>query len=133
MITRPRTKVIVMSMWSPSTLYPWAIIVKFATKVVHLGMPFVFTTFDITVIKIEVSAKFVFLDVNSEILKRMDKDTTGWKCNVCGFSTTTKARTWEHIESKHMNLGGYTCGVCLKFCPTASSLRNHNDRYHKLK
>jgi len=72
-------------------------------------------------------------DVNSEILKRMVKDTAGWKCKVCGFCTTTKARTWEHIESKHMNLGGYTCGACMKFCPTASSLRNHNDRYHKLK
>jgi len=72
-------------------------------------------------------------DVNSEILKRMFKDAGGWKCKVCDFSTTTKARTWEHIESKHMNLGGYTCGNCLKYCPTASSLRNHNDRYHKAK
>ena len=76
----------------------------------------------------------VFLDVNSEILQKMCKDVGGgWRCKVCQFSTTTKARTWEHIESKHMNLGGYTCPTCFKFCPTASSLRNHNDRHHRVK
>ena len=66
-------------------------------------MHFVFTTFDITAIKIKLVLAvafflIVFVDVNSEIQKKMFKDATGWRCKDCGFSTTTKARTWEHIE-----------------------------------
>ena len=44
-----------------------------------------------------------------------------------------KQRAWEHVEAKHCNTGGYECMLCQKYCPTASSLRNHNDRHHKIK
>ena len=70
------------------------------------------------------------LDFNSEILQKMRKTEGGWSCCECNFMSS-KSRVWEHVESKHMNLGGYTCDLCHKYCPTASSLRNHNDRYHK--
>lgn len=56
----------------------------------------------------------------------------GWVCGSCDFTSKFKQRAWEHVEAKHMNTGGYTCVLCQKYCPTASSLRNHNDRYHKV-
>ena len=91
-----------MNMLSPDMLVPMVTIVSYVIKVVLLEMHFVFITFDITVIKIKLVSQLyfliVFVDVNSEILEKMFKDTAGWRCKVCGLSTTTKARIWEHIE-----------------------------------
>ena len=92
-----------MNMLSPDMLVLMVTIVSYVIKVVLLETHFVFTTFDITAIKIKLVLQLhffliVFVDVNSEILKKMFKDAAGWRCKDCGFSTTTKARTWEHIE-----------------------------------
>ena len=91
-----------MNILSPAMLALMVTIVSYVIKVVLLEMHFVFTTFDITAIKIKLVSQLfffiVFVDVNSEILKKMFKDAAGWRCKVCGFSTTTKSRTWEHIE-----------------------------------
>ena len=73
------------------------------------------------------------LDVTVDVLMEMSKTADGWICNECNFVSKYKDRVWEHVESKHMNFGGYNCQICFKFCPTASSLRNHNDRHHKKK
>ena len=93
-------------------------IVSYVIKVVLLGMLFVFTTFDITAIKINLVFLLfffiVFVDVNSEILKKMFKDSAGWRCKECGFSTTTKARTWEHIEREGL-IGVLVCNVGVFF------------------
>jgi len=72
-------------------------------------------------------------DLDLAINDKLVKTDGGWLCIICQHSTKFKQRAWEHVESKHMNTGGYTCVLCQKHCPTASSLRNHNDRHHKVK
>lgn len=54
-----------------------------------------------------------------------------WTCHHCEFTSKHKNRAWEHVEAKHLTTDGYTCPLCQKFCPTSSSLRNHNDRHHR--
>jgi len=70
-------------------------------------------------------------DLDVEVRKHLKKLDGKWLCCVCGHSARDKGRAWEHVEAKHMESGGYTCSLCLKFCPTASSLRGHKEKYHK--
>jgi len=72
-------------------------------------------------------------DLDQAITNSLLKTAGGWLCTICQHTTKFKQRAWEHVEAKHMNTGGYTCVLCQKYCPTASSLRNHNDRHHKVK
>lgn len=73
----------------------------------------------------------ILLDLDVEVRKHLKKLDGKWLCCVCGHSARDKGRAWEHVEAKHMESGGYTCSLCLKFCPTASSLRGHKEKYHK--
>jgi len=66
------------------------------------------------------------------IRSRLTKLDTGvWVCHSCEFTSKSKQRAYEHVEARHLTTGGYSCPLCQKFCPTSSSLRNHNDRHHK--
>ena len=73
----------------------------------------------------------VSAEIQREIDSKMEPTSKGWGCRVCGFDSNNKTRTWEHVEAKHVDTGGYNCSVCSKFCKSTSSLRNHMDRYHK--
>jgi len=73
----------------------------------------------------------VAAEIQREIDLKMEPTSKGWGCRVCGFDSNNKTRTWEHVEAKHVDTGGYNCSVCSKFCKSTASLRNHMDRYHK--
>ena len=76
----------------------------------------------------------VCLDIQEAIDSNMSKLEAGiWVCPSCDFTSKSKQRAFEHYEAKHLTTSGYSCPLCKKFCPTSSSLRNHNDRYHKQK
>ena len=122
-----------MNILKQDTLVHQGITVSFVTKPVQLEMHLEFTMFAITVTKnknyfIELCLE-LDLAINNSLLKTED----GWLCTICQHTTKFKQRAWEHVESKHMNTGGYICVLCQKHCPTASSLRHHNDRHHKVK
>ena len=73
--------------------------------------------------------------VSSEILKeiysKMEPTAKCWGCVVCGFDSNNKTRTWEHVEAKHVDTGGFNCEFREKFCKSSASLRNYMDRYHR--
>ena len=76
----------------------------------------------------------VCLDIQEAIDSNMSKLEAGiWVCPSCDFTSKSKQRAFEHYAAKHLTTSGYSCPLCKKFCPTSSSLRNHNDRYHKQK
>lgn len=63
---------------------------------------------------------------------RLSEDWGGcWTCRECVYTSKKKSNALSHVESVHLVTAGYNCQVCRKFCPTATSLRNHNARYHK--
>ena len=67
----------------------------------------------------------VSAEIQREIDSKMEPTSKGWGCRVCGFDSNNKTRTWEHVEAKHVDTGGYNCRVCSKFCKSTSSLRPH--------
>lgn len=72
--------------------------------------------------------------IQEVIESNLSKLETGvWVCHSCDFTSKSKQRASEHYEAKHLTTSGYSCPLCNKFCPTSSSLRNHNDRHHKQK
>ena len=76
----------------------------------------------------------VCLGIQQAIEENLSKLETGmWVCHSCDFTSKSKQRAFEHYEAKHLTTSGYSCPLCNKFCPTSSSLRNHNDRHHKQK
>jgi len=58
-------------------------------------------------------------------------DSGSWQCHQCDFISKSKQRAYEHVEARHLTTSGHICPLCQKFCPTSSSLRNHNDRHHR--
>jgi len=107
-------------------------IASFVTRLALPGTPLESTMFGTTVLKNK-DFYLLCLDLDEAITNSLLKTVGGWLCTVCQFTSKFKQRAWEHVEAKHMNTGGYTCILCQKYCPTASSLRNHNDRHHKIK
>jgi len=69
--------------------------------------------------------------LNSEIVTQMQKSGGLWECLSCGWQTKIRARLWEHVESNHVQSSGYTCPVCMKFCPSKNAFKIHKTRYHK--
>jgi len=62
----------------------------------------------------------------------MQKDPSGtWFCLQCSFSSRKSSNVRTHIESKHVNSGGFQCLVCSYICPTREALRKHMTRMHK--
>jgi len=55
----------------------------------------------------------------------------GWLCVSCGFTSTIRARLWEHVESAHTQSTGYSCPTCEKFCSSFNAYKIHKSRYHK--
>ena len=62
----------------------------------------------------------------------MQKDPSGtWFCLQCSFSSRKSSNVRTHIESKHVNSGGFQCLVCSYICPTREALRKHMTSMHK--
>jgi len=69
--------------------------------------------------------------VNECIEEKMSKIGELWQCLDCLWTTKNRTRLWEHIEAKHVQSAGYTCQICLKFCPSKRGLINHKARNHR--
>ena len=53
-----------------------------------------------------------------------------WQCLQCGYqSKSTNVR--YHIEAKHVETSGYTCGECGDFFKARSSLNQHLSVKHR--
>ena len=63
------------------------------------------------------------------LMRRGEKG--GWLCVSCGFTSTIRARLWEHVESAHTQSTGYSCPTCEKFCSSFNAYKIHKSRYHK--
>lgn len=61
----------------------------------------------------------------------MYREDGQWKCSDCGYMSTKKNNTHEHVEAKHIRHAGYHCTHCDKVYKTSASLRVHNNTYHK--
>jgi len=55
-------------------------------------------------------------------MHRLNEDGTIYVCLSCGYKARSRRTVFEHIESKHVQSAGYTCGVCSKFCKTRNAL-----------
>lgn len=53
-----------------------------------------------------------------------------WECTECGYVSKYKTRVEEHVEARHMALGGVMCQLCQLYCPNKKSLRNHQYKHH---
>ena len=52
-----------------------------------------------------------------------------WQCTMC-MQVMKKTNLVLHIESKHLGgTGGFSCGVCGKYCSTRKALSIHKSRY----
>lgn len=71
------------------------------------------------------------LDVETEIRSKMENlGSSKWKCIVCNFISKS-TNVYYHIESKHVDGGGYYCRICAKYCRTKNALNIHMHNYHK--
>eukprot|EP00092_Neocalanus_flemingeri_P083269 GFUD01104485.1.p1 GENE.GFUD01104485.1~~GFUD01104485.1.p1 ORF type:complete len:350 (-),score=73.99 GFUD01104485.1:271-1320(-) len=55
-----------------------------------------------------------------------------WQCAVCSH-VTKSTNLYYHIESKHVQVSGYSCNICGKFCKGRNSYNVHMSTYHKEK
>lgn len=55
-----------------------------------------------------------------------------WECTECGYNSKYKTRVEEHVEARHVALGGVTCQFCQIFCPNKKSLSNHLYKHHSV-
>ncbi len=69
-------------------------------------------------------------DIEDRILEFMVQTDRGWECRTCQYSTTNRKGLMNHIESKHVNIGGVSCPHCPKVCPTRHALQMHVRRQH---
>jgi len=65
--------------------------------------------------------------VNSKLLKFGDGS---YKCSDCVYTSKVKACVKIHIESKHIETGGFSCQDCGKHVPTRNALKVHRQRNH---
>ena len=65
--------------------------------------------------------------INSKVQK-IDDGIFG--CTDCDYQAKQRHHVRIHIESKHIDSGGYTCLVCMKRVPTRNALKVHQKRNH---
>ena len=64
-------------------------------------------------------------------MANLQKDETGqWFCLQCNFASRKVSHVKTHIESKHVQTGGFICSLCSKVRATRESLRKHIARLH---
>ena len=69
-------------------------------------------------------------DIEDRILEFMVQTDRGWECSKCHYSTFNRKGLMNHIESKHVNIGGVSCSHCPRVCPTRHALLMHVRRQH---
>ena len=73
----------------------------------------------------------MFPELDDLIGTNMQKDENGlWYCLQCNFSSRKVSHLKAHVESKHVQTGGFTCSVCSKVSVTREALRKHVARLH---
>ena len=70
-------------------------------------------------------------EIEIQISQLMFKTAGGWECGQpgCGY-VANKWSLRNHIESKHISIGGIQCDQCSKVCPTRHALTMHMKRNH---
>ena len=69
--------------------------------------------------------------LNAAIKDKMSRGGDGvWYCNDCDYSTKYVTTLRNHIESKHLNSGGFQCPYCSNVCPTNHAMKMHISRKH---
>ena len=56
----------------------------------------------------------------------------GHGCTDCQYTSKHLNCVKIHIESKHLNTGGFDCPECGKNVPTRNALKVHRQRNHSL-
>jgi len=70
-------------------------------------------------------------ELDDLIVANLQKDETGqWFCLQCNFASRKVSHVKTHIESKHVQTGGFICPICSKVSATRESLRKHIARLH---
>ena len=70
-------------------------------------------------------------ELDDLIVANLQKDETGqWFCLQCNFASRKVSHVKTHIESKHVQTGGFICSLCSKVSATRESLRKHIARLH---
>ena len=74
---------------------------------------------------------FVELDdvIASKIMQDWN-DPSKWKCCDCDYTTVHKPTLKRHIESKHVETGGYDCSICHVKVKTRRDLKIHQNKKH---
>ena len=70
-------------------------------------------------------------EIENQISQLMIRTDRGWQCGQPGCDYV--ANKWSlrnHIESKHIDIGGIQCDHCSKVCPTRHALTMHIKRNH---
>ena len=70
-------------------------------------------------------------ELDDLIVANMRRDDAGqWFCLQCTFGSRKVSHMKTHIESKHVETGGFVCPTCSKVSATRESLRKHIARLH---
>ena len=69
-------------------------------------------------------------DTMAKIDSNIKRQSDGFACSKCDYTSTRKNHMREHVE-KHIEDLAYPCNFCIKFFRSSNSLRNHKYRYHK--
>ena len=74
-------------------------------------------------------------DIENQISQLMIKTEGGWQCGQveCDYVSNQKCNLRNHIESKHVDIGGIQCNYCPKVCPTNHAFSMHLKRNHPFK
>merc|ERR1712142_99641 len=56
--------------------------------------------------------------INSKMAKVPGTTSVLWQCLECNYTSKKNLNVFEHIESKHIQHGGYLCEMCHTTCPT---------------
>ena len=130
--TRPSLNSVLGNMLSQSIWTLVVILVFFVRSIVQQLVVYETITIGIIKSKIFLSNWILFPEyVNESIEEKMSKTGELWQCLDCLWTTKNRTRLWEHIEAKHVQSAGYTCQICLKFCPSKRGLINHKARNHR--
>ena len=70
-------------------------------------------------------------ELDDLIVANMRRDDAGQCfCLQCNFVSRKVSHMKTHIESKHVETGGFVCPTCSKVSATRESLRQHIARLH---
>lgn len=77
---------------------------------------------------------WMILDTADEFIRSKMVNLGGgkWQCAVC-YHVTKSTNLYYHIESKHVQISGYTCQICHKLCKSRNSYNVHMSTYHRSK